>query len=184
VPDQEIGCKFYTCEPPAELAAGSAFGPPVTSGNVVTWKDAFKDAAKNPTGVAGRAIVCSGTPTDGIQTFYGVNAGAQVTAPTYGGFAVNPYGPHFPICKLDGIQGTCTQCVTWDTSDSAEGNSNDDPGPPIIRTDQTGITGGLLQDSGVRGYDGSSKRRRLLDDSATASSPLAPEGEDTETVTL
>ena len=94
--------------------------------------------------------------------------------------AVNPYGPHFPICKLDGIQGTCTQCVTWDTSDSAEGNSD----AHATNNDQTGITGGLLQDSGVRGYDGSSKRRRLLDDSATASSSLAPEGEDTETVTL
>jgi cysteine-rich repeat protein len=185
VPDQEIGCKFYTCEPPAELAAGSAFGPPVTGANIVTWKAAFNNAAKNPTGVAGRAIVCSGTPTDGIQTFYGViTGGAAVPTSTYagdaGGLAVNPYGPHFPICKLDGIQGTCTQCVTWDTSDSAEGNSD----AHATDNDQTGITGGLLQDSGVRGYDGSSKRRRLLDDSATASSPLAPEGEDTETVTL
>jgi cysteine-rich repeat protein len=185
VPDQEVGCKMYACEPPPERSTGNgaaAFGPIVTAGNIATWLAAFADAGKNPTGVANRAIICSGTPTDGTQHFYGITGGAQVDSATYEGVAgaVNPYGPNFPICKLDNIQGTCSLCVKWDNSDSTLGDTS----AHATNNDQTGITGGILQDSGVAGYDGSSKRRLLVDSDATVSSPVASTGEETESVTL
>ena len=67
-----------------------------------------------------------------------------------------------------------------DARDSTEGDTS----AHATNNDQTGITGGILQDSGVAGYDGSSKRRLLVDSDATVSSPVASTGEETESVTL
>lgn len=153
VPDMAIGCKAFACE--IVEKAQDDYGPAITNANVVSWNTHFLADTNNPTGKGGRAIICSGTPTDGtIKGWYpspGVAAGATTKTAT----AVNPYGPHFPICLLNSVQGTCTKCVSWDSSDSVP-----------VADDLTGTSGGILGSSGVAGYDGSSKRRLLADDAS------------------
>jgi cysteine-rich repeat protein len=187
-PDQEVGCKFYACEAPPVRGNSDNYGPEVTDANIVTWNTNFNLASadggadgKNPAG-QGMTIICSGTATDGVQTWYPGGLAARTAA------AVNPYGPNYPICKLGGIQGTCTQCITWDTSSLT----------PSVDGDSSGVTGGLLGDSGVPGYDGSNKRRLLSDvdesapaalsdvDESTSAAPVsvAQEGDEGQTVTL
>ena len=168
VPDMAIGCKAYACEIVAK--AQDDYGPEITTTQVGNWNTHFLANADNPTGKGGRAIICSGTPTDGtIKGWYpspGVAAGATTKTAT----AVNPYGPHFPICKLNNVQGTCTKCVSWDSSDSVP-----------VADDLTGTSGGILGSSGVAGYDGSSKRRLLADDASEDGEHAVEDG---ETVTL
>ena len=79
-----------------------------------------------------------------------------------------PYGPNYPVCKLhaSNVQGTCTLCINWDSSDAT----------PSSNVDPSGVKGGILGSSGVAGFDGSSKRRLLVDQaSAAAPAPSVAE---------
>ena len=72
-----------------------------------------------------------------------------------------PYGPNYPVCELGGVQGTCTMCINWDSSDQT----------PSSNADASGVKGGILGSSGVPGFDGSSKRRLLVDTATELSGP-------------
>jgi len=231
VPDQEVGCKAYACEPPKLNTAGNT-GPTITQQNIDDWLAT----------AAGQTIICSGTTTDATQKFYpgdvatsdspvfaaeaigtqvpgthgdsgsneillggsattvagdyvgatlrvivggdvdiytitGYTAGkvatvspslvktyVHTTPTTYEIMPTIPYGPNYPVCKLhaSNVQGTCSLCINWDSSDAT----------PSSNADPSGVKGGILGSSGVAGFDGSSKRRLLVDDSSFE--PAAP----------